>query len=403
MSTSQSGQLAGIVVIMKIGYFVDWLEVYCLERKGPDMVDLLVAAGYKVEVKPYSTRVYGQILEVSSVDGKPLFTVTRQPLSVKSAGRNGILKEGSCHIKIHNMWCYQEDVGGFMLKVARVCNVTVKSISRIDICADFQYFYNGMHPGTLLRGFVSEKYLKINQPRFSIHGDSEKGYNRFNSASFGSKNSSVFTRFYCKSIEMQEQVQKNWILDCWKSLGFNLDNQVWRVEFMIMGPGRKSVNRNTAEVKEIEVSDLCSRSKIRGLFLSFSKRYFVFTRAETASRKYNQEQLELFEPAADIDRYEPFPKIHTNTTNRTVKQVVNFLKQQSVKRGEYTTEQRFSMYSMAEAIGVHFNLRDWMRWNEVNHRTDMPIGEPVKNPFTQVQAGTEIENETVMIEQKEIW
>lgn len=367
------------------------------------MVERLRALNYQVEIKPYSTRVYSQVLEVSSSDGCPLFTVTRGPLSVKDAGRNGVLPGNACHIKIHNMWCYQKDVGGFMMKCAQACNVRINSISRVDICADFQYFYNGMHPGTLLRGFVNEKYLKVNQPHFSLYGSSEKGYNEFNGASFGSKNSCVFTRFYCKSLEMAEVKQKNWILDTWKALEFDLTRQVWRVEFMITAPGRKNLNRKTAEVSEITVEDLCSPTKIRGLFISYSKRYFVFTKADTATRKYNQEQLQLFDPAPDIEEFQPYPKVSSNTTNRTIKTVFKFLKAESMKQHEYSQQQRFDMFSMADKIGIHYHLRDWMLWQENNQRMDLPAGEPVKNPFTQVQSNGAQSNEEQIAEQGDIW
>ena len=388
---------------MKIGYFIDWLEVYCLERKGPDMVDRLRDLGYYVDIKPYSTRIYAQVLEVCAADKKPLFTVTRCPLSVKDSGRNGILPSNACHIKLHNMWCYQEDVGGFFMQIAKACNVTIKSIARIDICADFNYFYNGLAGGALLRGFVNEKYLKINQPHFSLYGNSEKGYNVYNGASFGSKNSCVFTRFYCKSIEMEEVKQKNWIVDCWRMIGLDLEKQVWRVEFMITAPGRKNVNRKTAEVSEITVDDLCSQTKIRGLFISYAKRYFVFTKADTATRKYKQEKLQLFEPAPDVDKYQPYPKVNPSNTNKTTKLVYNYLKEESVKQGEYSEQQRFDMYKVAEMLGMHKGLRQWMNWKWINQRVDMPIGEPVKNPLTQVHGNESESVESNISEQKEIW
>lgn len=388
---------------MKIGYFVDWLEVYCHERKDIDMVERLRSLGYKVMILPYTTRVYGQVLEVSSSDGTPLFTVCRGPLSVKDMGRSGVLPGNACHIKIHNMWCYQENVGSFFMNVAKACGVKIKSISRIDICADFQYFRCGMAPGTLLRGFLTEKYLKINQPRFSVYGSSNKGYNEYNGASFGSKNSCVFTRFYCKSLEMQEVKQKNWILDCWNRLGFDLTKQVWRVEFMITGPGRKNLDRNTAEVSEIEISDLCSHTKIRALFLLYAHKYFVFTDSSSASRKYEQKRLDLFDTDPMVGVYQPFPKVSTNSTTRSVKQVCNFLKKESLKQGEYSEQQRWDMFSMAEKIGIHFKLRQWLKWQDVTSRVDLPIGEPVKNPITQVLESVKGASDNNIVEQREIW
>ena len=179
-------------------------DVATLEWKDVDIKDRLESRGYRVEIMPYTTRVYGQVLQVYKGKSEPYFTICRLPLSVRSNDSSGILKAGSCHIKLHNHLCYVENVGAVAMQCCKDAGVTIQNISRIDLCADFQYFYNGMHPSTLIKGFASEKYLKIGQPRFTLHGTTEKGYNYYNSVLFGSKTSSVYTRFYEKSLEMKE-------------------------------------------------------------------------------------------------------------------------------------------------------------------------------------------------------
>lgn len=388
---------------MKIGYFVDWLEVYCHELEGSDPVSALTLKGYSVEIAPYTTRVYGQVLNVSWPSGERLFTICRLPLSVKSSDSSGILNARSCHIKLHNHLLYTEDVGTVIMRACRDADIVPRSISRIDICADFQYFYNGMNPDTLIRGFASGAYMKLNQPHFSLYGDSSKGFNTFNGATFGSRNSNVFTRFYCKSVEMAEVCQKNWILDCWRFLGFDLEKPVWRVEFEVKGPGRKTVNRETAEVNEIQLSDLCSRDKIRALFLSLSKRYFVFTRAKTATRKSNQERLILFDPSNNIERYQPLPSVHTNTTNSSVKRAYNFLINEMKDGVHYSDKERVDMWLVAHSISLHHSLSQWVRWAHPEENGVMPFGSPVINPLVLPRKPENPSNKRSIYKQELVW
>lgn len=388
---------------MKIGYFVDWLEIYCIEWKDVDIKDRLESKGYRVEIMPYTTRVYGQVLQVYKGKSEPYFTICRLPLSVRSNDSSGILKAGSCHIKLHNHLCYVENVGAVAMQCCKDAGVTIQNISRIDLCADFQYFYNGMHPSTLIKGFASEKYLKIGQPRFTLHGTTEKGYNYYNSVLFGSKTSSVYTRFYEKSLEMKEVAQKDWIVDCWRELEFDLDDkQVWRVEFAVHGPGRKMLDRKTAEVQEITVQDLCSRDKIKALFISLAKRYFVFTKADTATRKYNQEHLVLFDMNPDVEKYSPLPGVRKTITTRTTKQVYEYLIKESESNHIYSFEERMRLWQTARNLATHHNLRQWEQWKHGPGNADMPIEEPVIKPITQVQ-GNGQDNENVIIEQTELW
>ncbi len=388
---------------MKIGYFIDWLEIYCLERKNIDIKGRLELRGYRVEIMPYTTRIYGQVLQVYKGNSEPYFTICRKPLSVRQNGSNGILKAGSCHIKLHNHLCYMDNVGAVAMQCCKDAGVTIQSISRIDVCADFQYFYNGMHPSTLIKGFASEKYLKIGQPRFTLHGTTEKGYNYYNSVLFGSKSSSVYTRFYEKSLEMREVAQKDWIVDCWRSLGFDLNNkQVWRVEFAVHGPGRKTLDRKTGEVQEITVQDLCSRDRIKFLFISLAKRYFVFTKADTATRKYNQERLVLFDLNPAVEKYSPLPAARKTVTTRTTKQVYEYLIKESKSSHIYSFEERMHLWKTAKNLATHHNLRQWEKWKYGSYTAAMPIDEPVNKPITQVQGDSQ-ESETGTIEQREIW
>lgn len=377
---------------MKIGYFVDWLELYCIEHTATPVYGLLRRNGYRIEIMPYTTRIYGQVLQVYDSLKLPVCTICRDPLSVRGEGRGGILPLGSCHVKFHNSRLYQENVGGYVLEFLRVSKLFCKQISRIDFCADFQYLWCGMSPETLIQGFGAGKYLKIGQPNFSLHGSTASGYNRYNSVLFGSKTSNIYTRFYDKSQEMLEVAQKNYICDCWRALGFDMDRHVWRVEFSVHGDGMRGFDKKTAEIRQIEVSELCSRDKIRAFFVSLSKRYFVFSKNEKGVRKYDQIKLQLFDPDEKIEKWEPLPTCHDGHTNRTDKLVYNYLIENATTNDLLTTMERLDLLKVANQIKYKKDLVQYAKWKNSSKSEVLPMLDAVIKP-----------NERISTNNSEIW
>lgn len=378
---------------MLTAYFIDWLELYCLKYNGCDLVQNLKNYGCRVEVMPYTTRIYKEVLNVFSTQGEFLCTICHLPLSVKDGGANGIMDSKACHIKLHNHLLYRGDIGRVAKRLCSMAGVYINSISRIDVCCDFQYFKNGLKPESLLKGFLSERYNKVGQPRFSVHGTAEKGYNYYSTISFGSKSSCVFSRMYDKTVEMQEVGMKTWIVDAWQSLGFDISNRhMWRVEFEIHGPGRTNLDKRTAEIKTIDVDDLNSMDYIRRLFLSLSKKYFVFTDASTATRKYNQKHLVLFDYDDEIQPYQLLPNPRSGTTTRTTKQVYSYLVEESKKADVYSEIERLSLVSVADAIKYHYNLKQWVKWKYAGSRVEIdpvPLGRTdawIRNPLASRDA-----------------
>lgn len=390
---------------MKVAYFVDWLELYCIRMQGTDISDNLRAHGLKVEKMPYTTRVYEEVLNVYSQSGEFLCTICQHPLSVKDGGCNGVMDSRACHIKLHNHLLYRNNVGRLAKKLCSLAGVSIRNVSRIDICADFQYFRCGMKPESLLKGFLAERYNKVGQPRFSVHGTAEKGYNYYTSMSFGSKSSCVFSRIYDKTIEMQEVGMKTWIVDAWRSLGFDVDSRhMWRVEFEIHGPGRNNLDKHTGEVKAIDVDDLNSADYIRRLFISLSKKYFVFTDASTASRKYNQKHLDLFDYTDEIQPYQLLPNSRTGSTNRTTKQVYTYLREQAERADIYSEDERVRLLQAADSIGSHYSLRQWISWKFCGYDVEIepePSGGNdswMRNPLKSENAELNPEQESLEFE-----
>ena len=84
---------------------IDWLEVFVFEPLlSPVTADVYRQKGFRVVEREYGTKVYSQVFTVYEGEFE-LLIVQRQPHSDKRLG--GILPPGSCHIRMHNRFCYQ--------------------------------------------------------------------------------------------------------------------------------------------------------------------------------------------------------------------------------------------------------------------------------------------------------
>lgn len=316
---------------MKAIYNVDWLEFYCQFDRWRDrewIFEHLDWYEMEAEKKPFTTRVYNEVWTITS-KGEEVGTLCCVPLSTKDAG--GILPSWACQFKFANWVCYNLYLRNIVENTFKALSIKPLHISRVDFCADFQYFECGLRPVHLITGYVRGKYTKVNQPNVRLFGKS-KSQIEYNSVSWGSKSSDIFTRFYDKSLEQVEEVFKPWIVTQWASRGFDTERQpqysytkksgcsveyhfkvpIWRVEFAIHHNGRHY--RKDDEVKEIEWGDITPEGII-DKFLSLAYKYFDFRKVEEGKSKYKCEQLKLF-PHTDIMQWQRLPN-HEASTNRT--------------------------------------------------------------------------------------
>ena len=338
---------------MIILHSVDWLEVYLIE-KNANAAGMLQSKGYLLEKMPYTTRVFAEVYYVYYANKRPVGVLCREPLSVKDNGAGGILDAGAITFKFDNSVLYHRDCANIIRHTLIDTGAVYKHISRIDICADFQIFNNGMLPLTLLKGYAAGKYSKVGQSNFCLHGKDNDGL-RFNSIRFGNPTSDISTRFYNKSLEMVDQKWKTYIAECWSAIGMDLTRYVvkgnskhfitnatpenvenpikggevvfvkpvWRVEFSIHHNGRHY--RCNDEVKEITLRDIETRQGIANLFHSLAMKYFDFRDMETSSRKYRAKRINLFPQYQDVETWQKIPKTMPNTANKTDHFVINSL------------------------------------------------------------------------------
>lgn len=294
---------------------IDWLEVYCLEPQdisGNAVIDAdyLRNLSFIVTKREYGTPLYHEVLFVATQDNPdiPFVEVRRKPRL--DASGNCVIHVASCHIRLTNIMCYSPfpivGLCGFLLTAGYI----FKSIKRIDICLDFNFFDDGENPAYVLRDFMTEKLSKINQSKVSAHGADEWDGRFWNSIKWGSPSSNITTKMYNKSLEMKQTNPKTYIQDSWKDSGLRLDIPVWRVEFSLKAGSRGFLNVKTQEFHKMKLSQFDSRSKLLFVFHSLSSKYFHFKYREknydgTFKRKDRCRDKVLFNISIGEKIYEP--------------------------------------------------------------------------------------------------
>ena len=279
---------------------IDWLEIYCHESRigFPHDAAFFAGDGWNVWEREYGTPVYAEMFILKDQHNEPLIEVRRKPKSAIGQQIHGVLDPLSCHIRLSNRACYFADPVAILLDFISRYGYTVSRISRIDICLDFEKFDYGDSPADFMRRYMAGKYSKIYQANIAAHGkDSWRG-RVWNSVSWGKKKSMVGTKFYCKSLELQEAKDKPYIRQAWKYAGLIDDEQdmwkinekgqkyypdIWRVEFSIQS-GTKGwfvidewpFNKQKKRSIKHSLDMYRTKQQLLDIFFSLADHYFHF-------------------------------------------------------------------------------------------------------------------------------
>lgn len=339
---------------------LDWVELHCefdslLCRTQFGTFQDHSTHGFAVRLREYGTRVYKHVSEIRYL-GVPFATLCYHPLSSMDAG--GIMRPTMCHIKLDNYWCYRDDWNEVLSHALRIFRIKPVGLTRLDIACDVQWFACGMYAADLAAGLIKRKYYKIHQSSWGAHGtDADKL--SWNSLSFGSKSSPVFTRFYNKSKELEQVKDKQYIRECWNAVGFKPDRDVWRIEFALTDTGKRSIDTETGEVFDVPLSDIVDRRKVQDMFIRYASHYFDI-RKNTGQRRYECPRLELLPPSPK--RFVPFQRPHLHSFERTDRLVLRRMIDQAAalpNRGERMAMlQAAKLYQSAKRVEM-MSERDW--------------------------------------------
>ena len=348
---------------MKYVVNLDWVELYCefdsmLSRVQYGNAESQNWTDFSVRLRPYGTRVYRYVSEIS-YHKIPFATLCYCPLSSKDAG--GIMNPQMCHIKLDNYWCYRDDWHDVLKHALRVFRIKPKRLSRLDLACDLQYFQNGLAAPDLCRKLITRGYYKIHQPNWAAHGRDSQQLT-WNSLSFGSKNSPVFTRFYNKTLELTQKEDKQYIRECWKAAELKEERDVWRIEFALTDTGTDIVDEvDDTQLMEWQTYDELSdeptgerykihfnisldmirqRENVEQLFLYYAQHYGDI-RKNTGQPRYKCPRLDLLPTTPQPFR--PYQRPHLGKLTRTDKLVVK--KMQEVMFDLNERNERFVLWN----------------------------------------------------------
>lgn len=276
---------------------IDWLEVYCQEPLGqPRDADFFLSLGLNVKIRDYGTPNYKQMFTIMD-DGQPYIEIRRDPISLKRYG--GIFEDGACHIRLANRTCYYRNSVATLAEFILAHQFIYHSISRIDICLDFQVFDSGILPADFVSCFMRGEFQKINQCNISSHGKDGWQMREWNSLKWGAPTSSVTTKLYDKTLELEQQKNKEYIRQCWEACSFLPNQHTWRVEFSIKPSSQFIVSDKEKEVIAITLDTISSKHKQWFQFCVFCQKYFHFkkreyTRSGAIKPKNRCQDVELF-------------------------------------------------------------------------------------------------------------
>lgn len=287
---------------------IDWLEVYGLESI-PLTPEYFTSKGYKVEVRSFGTPQYSQMFTLKK-DGYDLFEVRRLPYSIKSMG--GIFMDGSCHIRLTNFACYFKNPVNLIREFFASHHIQYRSISRIDICMDFNSFDDADMPcpKDFVKRYMRGDISKVNQNRMAAHGIDRWDGRDINSLKWGSQSSPNTTKLYNKSLELRQSGGKPYIEQCWLEGGLDLSKDVWRIEFSMTSQFQTLKNKKTGELVKKDLSSYDTKEKILDQFRYLYAKYFDFrqvmlTGKGTYMRKYDCPRISNFYFSAHDVAFEP--------------------------------------------------------------------------------------------------
>lgn len=263
----------------------DWLQLHI---KRVDKINHAFHHRYKVKKLEFGTRHF-KLIEEIFIGERRIATLTSMPHS-------NILDADSLIVKFDNWVCYDHNFRHIVNEFLKLNGFYFIACSRVDLCADFNLFANGMHPDKFIKKYIYRKLLKEGKARKVRHTFSQESTRHDEEGlSFGSKLSEITYYLYDKTKELNEVVYKPYIVEAWRKGGLDLDAGVWRLEFSLKSGAKLLVNSETGEFDLFATLKIVEKDYILKAYSVLYFKYFQFVWNDGQQRKDRMRQLKLFE------------------------------------------------------------------------------------------------------------
>lgn len=286
---------------------IDWLQVFCVGHLKKS--NILI---YK-ELQ-YGTKVFSTVIEIW-YRNEFIATLAYLP-------RSRALNPLGCLIKLKNNCLYSDKPAELLEMVLFETGFEFKSISRLDLCTDFNSFNNCYQPENLIKDYLQLKITKKGKNKATCHFWQGQQI-EFQTLRFGTNSSDISFYLYNKTQELKDVVFKKYIVDNWQIQNLDVLKNVWRLECSIKGNIYKKVNKQTGEISTLNLNDLKNVSNLEGIFFYYLHRNFEFVINSNIKNKAQKKKIKLFSENYELMEFtKPFK---TDDCTRMDKIFINML------------------------------------------------------------------------------
>lgn len=333
---------------------IDWLQIYC-HQDGHFVENGTNCWGYTTKQLDHGSKYWKKIFDVFDPDGELVGQVTSEPHKQE-------VNKLSCMFKADNAILYEADAIDRVLAAIQGLGLQTVCVTRIDLAYDCNTFYNGLHPATLVAGYMQDdenkqRYVKVGQNDFLLyasmgyHGDDSTGsFNavanwepkrtkkqkeahekeveqrrrdceavgmpadepqapkilsnipafKVGSITWGMRSSAVQVQLYDKSRELRSVKMKHHIVHRWKAAGIDITKQVYRLEIRITNRGKTLQNFDSKKFLQLSINDIQCQEQVEQLLYDYAEKYFKFYIADGHKKIQNSQRLRLLSLCNDV-------------------------------------------------------------------------------------------------------
>lgn len=326
---------------------IDWLQVnvrplgkklMCL-KKEHNLVDTGV-----------NTKHFGKVQELYEND-KRIATIVSEPYSE-------IMDKSTTIIKLDNHILYQKHLYDYVKNLLTDLCCTFHNFSRLDIAIDFNRFRANRCPERFITAVASKKIIPQRVGKISFDGSIKRVLD-YEYMRIGTRNSDVIVYIYNKTRELDEKENKPWIRENWEQNELRTDIPVWRIEFSINNFNYAFVDRDTAEILEIDELAFLLMCRKDIVLHSLINQYFRFVIEDGQARKDRMKKVNMFGDMGEIRHLE---KINTfEASNRSDKILIKQLHTTSNELRNNNKRISVNASSLMNHIILKKDLEDWYK------------------------------------------
>lgn len=300
---------------------VDWFQVSCTRDYKQALSEGMYVYGtattdngreicYKLTQPREFNALFGNCLSVE-LHGFRLATIYCEP-------RPSSIPRNLCLIKMSNPVLYSRRWQWYLADIMAALRWKYKSISRVDVACDFNYFSGGLDPREFIRRYMNSgawcpeqvSYYRVGGNKYSIIGKKRAQSIEVKNNSvggcvhdvqylrFGQRISGVTTYLYNKSLELSEQKNKQYIADYWQKVGLlnTPEVPVFRLEISIGNKASSVKVKRTDDqlnefreaeglrkhvldkwsVRSLAFDDFGTQEMVERVFWAYASHYFRF-------------------------------------------------------------------------------------------------------------------------------